>query len=166
MQVVKDAALYIVRFPTLSLGMSGHSLSDRALAELRAHLGVLRVDTSMKLILVLCLIPEPGSVNTDVEAAARARDLYRLQLTNEQEIEITELVEMVNNVQDNMGGLVVVNKLNLRNSATVALAIQYQVNTVRIQGTQQARTGFMKHGQIISTGMNDLSNIGSESTLA
>ncbi|RAO67410.1 uncharacterized protein BHQ10_003422 [Talaromyces amestolkiae] len=166
MQVVKDAALYIVRLPTLSPGMPGHSLSDRALAELRAHLGVLRADTSMKLILVLCLIPEPGSVNADVEAAARARDLCRLQLSNEREIGVTDLVEMVNNMQDNMGGLIVVNKLNLRNSATVALAIQYQVNTMKMQGNQQARTSFMRHGQIISNGMNDLGNIDSGSSLA
>ncbi|KAF3390861.1 O-methyltransferase bik3 [Talaromyces pinophilus] len=166
MQVVKDAALYIVRLPTLSFGMSGHSLSDRALAELRAHLGVLRADPSMKLILVLCLLPEPGSVNADVEAAARARDLCRLQLSNEQEMGVTELVEMVNNVQDNMGGLVVVNKLNLRNSATAAFAIQYQVNTTRMQGTQQGRTGFMRHGQMMNNGMNDLGNIDSGSNLA
>lgn len=165
-QIVKDAALYIVRLPTLSFGIPGHSLSDRALSELRAHLGLLRSDPSMKLILVLCLLPEPGSVNADVEAAARARDLCRLQLGNEHEMDVTEIVEMVHNVQDNMGGLVVVNKLNLRNSTTVALAIQYQVNTMRMQGTQQARTGFMRHGQMMSNGMNDFGSIDSGSNLA
>lgn len=158
-QVVKDAALYIVRLPTLSSGASAHSLSERALAELRAHLAVLRADPTAKLILTLCILPEPGSVNADVEAAARARDLCRLQLSNEQEMGVTELVDMINNVQDNIGGLIVVNKLNLRNSATVALAIQYQANTMRMQqqGTnqQQAATrnnGFIRHNQLLDAG--------------
>lgn len=166
MQVIKDAGLYIVRLPTLSFGLPGQSSSDRAIAELRAHLGVLRADPSMKLILVLCVLPEPGSVTADVEAAARARDLCRLQLSNDKEIDIMEITEMVNNVQDNMGGLVVVNKLNLRNSATIALAIQYQVNTTRMQGTQQGRTGFIRQGQVMKNGMNDLGNIDFGSSLA
>uniref|UniRef100_A0A093VIS0 O-methyltransferase FtmD n=1 Tax=Talaromyces marneffei PM1 TaxID=1077442 RepID=A0A093VIS0_TALMA len=164
-QAVRDAALYIVNLPALSFGTPGQSLSDRVLAELRAHLGVLRSDSSMKIILVLCLLPEPGSVIAEVEAAALARDLYRLQLGNEHEMGVAEIVEMVNNVQDNMGGLVVVNKLNLRNSATVALAIQYQANTVRLQGTQQARTGFIRNGQMMNNGMNNLVNLDSGSSL-
>jgi hypothetical protein len=68
-------------------------------------------------------------MESDVEAMARMRDLSRLQLANEREIEMSELVHWVNGVHDSQGWLVVVNKLCLRNSWTVALAIKYQTHS-------------------------------------
>jgi hypothetical protein len=137
LQNVKDAALYIVRLPTLSFGLLSRPLSERVLAELRAHLSVLRASPSAKLVLVLSLLPEPGSCNADVEAAARTRDLCHMQLSNQQEMDVEELVNMVNGLQDNVGGLMVVHKLNLRDSATVAFTIQYQFNANGIQRQPQ-----------------------------
>jgi hypothetical protein len=126
LQTVKDAAVYILRLPAPSPEVPSHSLPAKILAELRAHLGVLRANTSVTLVLVPCLLPEPGTVDPDVEAMARLRDLSLLQLANEREMEMGELVEIVNSVHDSTGWLVVVNKLRSRNSATVALGVKYQ----------------------------------------
>lgn len=112
-------------------------LPARILAELRAHLGVLRANsTSVTLVLAPRVLPEPGSVEPNVEAMARLCDLSRLQLANEREMEMGELVEMVNSVHDSMGWLVVVNKLRSRNSATMALGIKYQAYADRHQEAQ------------------------------
>jgi hypothetical protein len=129
LQTVKDAAVYILHLPPPSPEVPSHSLPARILAELRAHLGVLRANTSATLILAPRLLPEPGTVDPDVEAMARLRDLSRLQLANDREMEMGELVEMVNSVHDNMGWLVVVNKLRSRNSATVALGVKYSTRS-------------------------------------
>jgi hypothetical protein len=120
-QVVKDAAVYILRPTTPS-----PSLPAQILAELSAHLGVLRANALATVILAPPLLPEPGTVDPDVEAMARLRDLSRLQLTNECGLELGELIEMVNSVHDSRGRLVVVNKLRSRNSATVALGVKYE----------------------------------------
>ena len=127
LQPVKDAAVYILHLPAPSPVVPSYSLPARILAELRAHLGVLRANnTSINLILESRLLPEPGTVEPDVEAMARLRDLSRLQLSNEREMEMGELVEIVNSVQDSIGRLVVINKLRSRHSAMVALGVKYQ----------------------------------------
>ncbi|KAI1493818.1 O-methyltransferase family protein [Biscogniauxia mediterranea] len=125
-QTVKDAAVYILRLPSHSPGIPSRSLPARILAELAAHLGILRTNSSAALVLVPHLLPEPGTVDPDVEALARLRDLSRLQLANEREMEMGELVDLVHSVHDGMGRLVVVNKLRTRNSTTVALGVKYQ----------------------------------------
>jgi hypothetical protein len=129
LQMVKDAAVYILHLPSHSPGGPFHSLLARILAQLRAHLGVLRANASATLILAPRVLPEPGTADPDVEAMARLHDLSRLQLANEREMEMGELVEMVNSVHDGMGRLVVVNKLRSRKSATVALGVKYQAYT-------------------------------------
>ncbi|KAH8810947.1 hypothetical protein F5884DRAFT_875917 [Xylogone sp. PMI_703] len=120
-QTVKDAAVYILR-PT----DSSQSPWTELLAELRAHITVLRANASATLILAPRLLPEPGSVDQEVEAKARLRDLFHLQLTNQCEMELADLVEMVNAINDGRGRLVVVSKLRSQNSATVALGVKYQ----------------------------------------
>lgn len=130
-QTVKDAAVYILHLPASSPGTLPNSLSTRILAELRAHMSVLRADPLVTLILTPCLLPEPGTVDPAVEATARSRDLSQLQLANEREMEMGELVELVNSFSDGMGWLVVVNKLRLRTNVTVALGVKYQAHTDR-----------------------------------
>ena len=121
-QVVKDAAVYILR-----LSAPFPPLPAQILAELSAHLGILRANASATLILAPPLLPEPGTVGSIVEAMARLRDLSRLQLTNESGLELGELIEMVNSVHDSKGRLIVVNKLRSRDGATVALGVKYEV---------------------------------------
>lgn len=120
-QTVKDAAVYILRLSTPS-----QFLRAQVLTELNAHLGVLRANVLATLILAPPLLPEAGSVEPNVEAMARSRDLSRLQLTNEYELEVDELTEMVNSVCDSRGRLIVVHKLGSRSGATVAVRVKYE----------------------------------------
>ncbi|MCJ1251841.1 hypothetical protein MMC30_009079 [Trapelia coarctata] len=126
LQSVYDAAVYILRLPSPSPGVPSHLLPARIIAELRAHMGVLRASSSATLVLTARLLPEPGTVDPDVEAIARLRDLSLLQLANEREIEVLELMDILNSVRDSMGRLVLVNKLRSHNNATVALEVRYQ----------------------------------------
>ena len=131
LQSVHDAAVYIIHLPSPSPGMPSHSLGTRIIAELRAHIGVLRASSCAELVLTARLLPEPGAVDPDVEAIARVRDLSLLQLANEREIEMLELMDMLNSVRDSLGRLVLVNKLRSRNNATVVFKVQYQAYTDR-----------------------------------
>jgi len=81
------------------------------------------------LVLVLRALPEPGTVDPDVESMARLRDLSLMQLANERELELGELADMVNSAVDGVGRLFVVNKLRSRGCATVALGVKYQTFT-------------------------------------
>ena len=123
-QAVKDAAVYILRLTT-----PFSPPPAQILAELSAHLSILRANASATLILAPPLLPEPGAVAPTVEAMARLQDLSCLQLTNESGLELGELIEMVNGVHDSKGRLVVANRLRSRNGATVALGVKYEVCT-------------------------------------
>ncbi len=120
-QSVQDAAIYILRLECLS-----HSLAATIQTELRAHLTVLSGNPSATLILALRLLPEPGTVDSHVEAMARLGDLSRLQLTNNGDLELDEVIELVNCIYDATGGLLVVNKLRSTNGLTVAVGVKYQ----------------------------------------
>lgn len=124
-QNVKDAAVYILR-PSASLSVGPSSLCERISVELRAHLGVLRgAHKAVTLVLAPRLLPEPGTVEPELEAMARLGDLFRFQLDNVREMEMEELVDVVTSVRDSVGYLIVVNKLRSPDSATVALGIRY-----------------------------------------
>ncbi|KAF2464733.1 uncharacterized protein BDR25DRAFT_296310 [Lindgomyces ingoldianus] len=120
-QEVTNAAVYILRLTTPFT-----PLPAQMLAELNAHLNVLRTNATATLILALPLLPEPRAVSADVEAKVRLRDLCRIQLADQREMEPGELLEAINSVSDNNGRLVVVSRLRCPQSATVALGVQYQ----------------------------------------
>ena len=123
-QEVKEAAVYILRLTT-----PFPPLPAQILAELSAHLGILRANAFATLILAPPLLPEPGMVGPNVEAMARLQDLSRLQLTNGSGLELRDLIDMVDSVHDSTGRLVVVNRLRSRNGATVALGVKYEAYT-------------------------------------
>ena len=121
-QTVKDAAVYLLRLT------DSPTLREQLLAELNAHLHVLRANSSSTLILALPFLPEPGSVEPEVEATARLWDLSRLQLNNESNLELSDCIELVNSVQDSGGRLVVINKLRSRSSSTAAVGVKYEAS--------------------------------------
>lgn len=123
-QVVSDADVYMLRLTT-PLEMT--PLPEQVQAELRAHLGVLRARPSATLILATPFSPEPGTVAQDVETRARVRDLGRLQLMNQPEMELDALVEMINGVSDSDGGLSAVSKTIGSQSAVVVIGVQYRI---------------------------------------
>lgn len=71
-------------------------------------------------------LPEPSAVHSEVEASARLRDLTLMQLANEREIELAEWINLLSSVSDSMGRLVVVNKIQSRESTVVLLEVRYQ----------------------------------------
>lgn len=121
-QPVIGAAVYILHLP---------AVGDLARAELYRHLGPLRASGGMILVLTTRVLPEPGSLpNPRVEAAARARDLAMLQLANEGEMEMTELLQVVDSVSDDVGKLVVANRLASYNGLILALALKHVAHGV------------------------------------
>ena len=123
-QQIKDAAVYILRLTSAS-----HSDRTHILTELKAHIGILSANSSATLILAPRLLPEPKTVDPHRESMARLRDLSRQQLTDEYDLELGEVSEIVHSVYDTRGGLFVANKLPSRNSPTVALEVRYKASS-------------------------------------
>lgn len=128
-QPVRDAAVYIVQ-PDASLLWPGvSSLPELITTELRSHLPVLRANPSALLILAPPLLPEPGSVSSQVELQARVRDFAQLQLTRDGALELSELYGLVQSIGDNSGMLTVCNEMRSQQGHVVALAVKYQLHT-------------------------------------
>ncbi|KAL3495256.1 hypothetical protein BJX62DRAFT_233583 [Aspergillus germanicus] len=124
-QGILDASIYILHLPQPSPITPFAVLTPLIAIELRVHLEVLRTNPTAILILTPRLLPEPPSVDRDVEATARLRDLALLQLANERDLGL-EWMAILNSVSDNMGRLVVVNKIRSRESVVVLLEVRYQ----------------------------------------
>ncbi|KAI1113096.1 O-methyltransferase family protein [Nemania sp. NC0429] len=128
-QLVEDAAVYILQVPRFvhpTVHSEDQSLDPWLQAELWAHFGLLGKNPSATLILIPRVYPEPGSVETAVENAARLVDLTKMQLSNERQYDLRELEAALSTVRDNVGRLVVVNRMTLRSTTMVALGIKYQ----------------------------------------
>lgn len=123
LQTVKGAAAYVLNMASCS---TKSKLRSWILTELEAHLAMLRSNDSVMVLVAPHLIPEAGSTQADVEAAARAHNLFLLQFANEQETEVTELISLISTVRDEMGGLATVNKFQLFDGRVAALVIKYQ----------------------------------------
>jgi hypothetical protein len=67
-------------------------------------------------------------MSAQLEGVARARDLCRMQLTNQRDLDMADMVTMLGGVRDEEGGLEIVSKLLGRNSSAVALAVIYSYN--------------------------------------
>lgn len=125
-QNVEDAAVYILHVPAPSLSTLSTSLAAQITAELRTHFKILRANSSVTLVLVARLLPEPGTTDADVEALARMHDLWLLQMTNSRAWETSQLLEFLDGVRDGAGRLVVVHKHSSRRHCTVALEVHFR----------------------------------------
>jgi hypothetical protein len=125
-QSVRNAAVYIVRLPSPSPILPLSSTISRATTGLSAHLDVLRANPDSRLLVVAPIVPAPGTVDHDTEAAARLRDLSLQQLTNRREAELTEVVELLKRVRDGSGGLALTNEIHSPTSRIVAFEVKYQ----------------------------------------
>ncbi|KAL7783878.1 hypothetical protein V8C37DRAFT_396669 [Trichoderma ceciliae] len=121
-QTVMDAAVYILHLSAAPvLGESPASVS----AQLQDHLGVLRGNGGLLLILTPRVLPEPGS-DCGIEAIARARDLAMIQLADGCEMEAAEFTDMINSIRDGIGRLVIMHRLRSRDGLLLALAVKHQ----------------------------------------
>jgi hypothetical protein len=119
-QLVTDASIYILRLEMTS------SMRSVLLAELTAHLGLLRANPAATLIVAPPLLLEPGIAGSNREAQGRLRDLYYYQLTGEYELELNELIRMIKSTHDKHGRLVVINQLRCGSGATGAVSVKYE----------------------------------------
>jgi hypothetical protein len=100
-------------------------------AELQDYLGILRSSGDILLIPTTNLLPEPGSLADFImEAVARAHHLSMLQLANEGEMEITELISVIQTIQDGLGRLVITKQRRLPNSLIVDLTVKYEASCI------------------------------------
>lgn len=143
-QTVCDAAVYILSIPPSSShlfssqpGAVPRCFRSRITAELKAHMDVLSASNGTLIISTGPVLPEPGTVDPEIEAVARLRDLSLFQLFNEYEIEMLELVELVNGVVDGSGQLLVVNQLRSRRKVIVALCVKYHPTINPRQGVSE-----------------------------
>lgn len=118
-QPVVDAAVYILHVRS----RTGAIL----IKELQAHMDILTANRSTMLIVTARVLPSPGSVDREVEAMCRVRDLTLMQLTNDYGPEVVGLEDLVRGVEDDRGGrLVVADTLRARNKLLVAFVVKYQ----------------------------------------
>ncbi|KAL4756994.1 uncharacterized protein BDW70DRAFT_163963 [Aspergillus foveolatus] len=125
-QPVIDAAVYILHLRSPA-GVEGIDRIGMVRAELQYYLGILRSSGGILLIPTAKLLPEPGSLaDPMLEAVARAHDLTMLQLANEGEMEMTQLISVIQAIQDNLGRLVITNQLRSPNSLIVCLTVKHE----------------------------------------
>ena len=121
-QMVFDAVVYILHLPTSMLSsFPSESVRDDILKELQAHFDMLRLNPSARLMIATKSLPEPGSIDMEIEAAARIQDLLLLQMAKDRLLEMSQILELVDKVGDDAGHFVIAEKRMSRRSATVIL---------------------------------------------
>lgn len=132
-QTVLHGGMYLLLFPATSPLLPRPELCSHILAELQLHSKIL-ANSQARLILVVrnvrripaeetCLTKD---MNLELEARARLRDLTRWQLDNDRDMDINELLQVVDQVWDSMGGLKVVDLKSSQDGSAVSLELQYQ----------------------------------------
>lgn len=128
-QTIKDATLFILNLPTcLESVASRDLLRRRIVADLRTHAEILRANTSAALILLpdLLLYDDGRIEHAEAKATSYFRDLSIWQMTNGWGMGLSELMELLSEVQDGMGRLAVTDELRMPNGAIGALYVKYQ----------------------------------------
>ncbi|KID84511.1 O-methyltransferase family protein [Metarhizium guizhouense ARSEF 977] len=114
-QVVKDAAVYMVRLTSSVLVTPFSQLRKQILAELEAHVRVL---------------PKTKSLEHYGPGTARVLDLSLLQRGSDRPMEITDIFALVEDVHhDGSGRLAIVKNMCVQNSAFVVLGVKYQAGS-------------------------------------
>lgn len=126
LQCTHGAAIYALAVPSPSPVVARPLLQPRIQAELEAHVGVLSSNPSSRMVLTARLLSPPAMNDAQAAAKARLHDLSLLQLSNDRELEISEMKSLVQSVGNSDGRLVVVNELRSPNSATVAFDVRWQ----------------------------------------
>lgn len=129
-QVVKDAAVYMVRLTSSVLVTPFSQLRTQILAELEAHVKVLSANPAATLILQVRVLPKTTSLEHYIPGTARVLDLSLLQLGSDRPMEITDIFALVDDVHhDGSGRLVIAKNMCVQNSAFVVLGVKYQAGS-------------------------------------
>ncbi|KAK4234866.1 hypothetical protein C8A03DRAFT_46877 [Achaetomium macrosporum] len=125
-QFMRSAAVYILHLPSPSPSLPWSAVSAHAVSELTAHLDVLRANPGSRLVLTAMVLPPQGTVDAEIEASARVRDLSLLQLANGRHAEKSEVMDLLGTIRDSAGGFVLTDEIRSATSAFVAWEIRYQ----------------------------------------
>ncbi|KAL4807467.1 hypothetical protein BDV18DRAFT_167991 [Aspergillus unguis] len=128
-----QAAAYIIRVPSPTPTNKWTSIRAQTVSELQAHLQALHSNPGARLMLTALVLPAPGSLNKEVEAMVRLRDMTLAQLANDRQPSRADILELICTVQDPAGGLVVEREIGTPSSAAVVLEVSYQPSLSRVQ---------------------------------
>lgn len=139
-QAVLNGAMYVLLFPASSPLLPRSELYSRILAELQLHSTILATSETRLIIIVRNVRQIPAEetcltkdMSLELESRARLRDLSRWQLDNDRDMDINELLQIVDQVWDNMGGLKVVDRKASHDGSAISLELQYQTFAERDQ---------------------------------
>ncbi|KAG5933087.1 hypothetical protein E4U53_001094 [Claviceps sorghi] len=119
-QSMTSAAVYVLHLSS--------SLPCHVLTELQAHLPALRMSSGVMLIMTTRFLPGPEEpMHMRQAAVAHARGLIMYQMTNEVEMDLSSLLQMIDTVRDSTGKMVLVHKLCSCSGTAVALMVRYQL---------------------------------------
>ena len=139
-QTLLTAAVYVLLFPAASPLLPRSELCSRILAELQLHSKILANSQTRLLLIVRNVRQIPAEetcltkdMNLELESRARLRDLSRWQLENDRDMDINELLRLVDQVWDSMGGLKVVDRKLSQDGSAVSLELHYETFAERDQ---------------------------------
>ncbi|KAG6171624.1 hypothetical protein E4U51_008414 [Claviceps purpurea] len=119
-QSVTNAAVYVLHLPS--------SVPSQILTELQVHLPALRMSNGVMLIMSGRVLPgQDEPIRARHAAVAHARGLIMYQMSNEVEMDLCSLLQMLDTVRDSTGKLVLVHKLRSGSGMTVAVVVKYQL---------------------------------------
>lgn len=139
-QTLLNGAIYVLLFPATSPLLPRSELCSHILAELQLHSTILATSQARLILIVRNVRQIPAEetcltkdMNLELESRARLRDLSRWQLDNDRDMDINELLQLVDQVWDSMGGLKVVDRKSSQDGSAVLLELQYRTFAERDQ---------------------------------
>lgn len=135
-QTIFTGAAYVLLFPATSPLLPRSELCSRIVAELQLYSTIL-ANSQAKLILLVRNVRQISAeetcqtreMNLELDSRARLRDLSRWQLENDRDMEMSELLQLVDQVWDSAGGLKVIDRKSSQDGSAVSLELQYQAFT-------------------------------------
>lgn len=126
-QTVQGAAVYLYYIPPLCVARNVEQVLAELDAELRSHYSVLRGCPNATMVVVMHLLPEPGVLSGHMEANLRTLDILLHQLTNQRLLEEQDVLNVLGQIRDSTGRLVLVKKSIDRHRPVTVLQIKAEV---------------------------------------
>jgi hypothetical protein len=122
-QPILNAAVYILNFPFPAPGSPCTSFATQVTAELRAHLPALKLNRSATLVLTAPSLSDSAEGVT----LTRIHNLSLQQLAMQPQLGKSEVLDLLNGVNDGEGRLALVNQVrSVGKYGVVALEVKYQ----------------------------------------
>lgn len=126
-QTIQGAAIYLYYVPPPSTTRKVEQVLAELDAELRAHYSVLHSCPNATMVVVMHLLPNPGVLSGHVEAKLRTLDMLLHQLANQRLLEEQDVLNVLGQIRDTTGRLVLVKKSVDRHRPVTVLEIKAEV---------------------------------------